>query len=137
MKQFVAHCTIQNGKIAWKNDQYMEVNLPKYEGLKGILTIAVRQSVRSIRQNALYWEWVTIIGDTFGNAKEEMHTILKGLVGHKKEVKVGKKLYMIPRSTSSYSKGEMVEYMFNVKVWASQEGITLPSPEDYQLPQLK
>lgn len=133
MKQFVAHCTVQNGKLVWKNDQYMEVNLPKYEGLKGILTIKTRKSRRSLNQNALYWEWVTIIGDYFGNTKDEMHTILKGLVGHKQEVKVGKKKFLIPKSTSNYTVGEMVEYMFNVKVWASQEGIVLPSPEDYQI----
>ena len=132
MKDFVAHFKVSNGKIEWKNENYLNFNLPKYEGYSGVLKIKTKKNTRSLNQNALYWVWCGIIGETFGNTPEETHTILKGLVGHKKQVKIGKKTYTIPRSTTSYTVGEFVEYMFNVEVWAGQEGIALPSPEDYK-----
>ncbi len=135
-KQFVAHCKVVGGFLEWRNADYLHVNLPKFEGLDGVLTIKRKWNKRSINQNALYWEWVTLIADYCGNTPQEMHTILKGLYAPKKQVKMGKKRYMIPRSTTSLSKGEMVEYMFNVQTEASHLGITLPTPEDYQKAQL-
>lgn len=136
MKDFLAHCKVVNGALEWKNLDYLRVNLPKYEGLDGVLKIKKKWNKRSLNQNALYWEWVTIIADYCGNSPEEMHVILRGLYAPKKEVKVGKKKYMIPRSTTTFTKGEMAEFMMNVQAEAGQLGITLPTPEDYQVSQL-
>lgn len=136
-KDFLAHFTIQNGQIVWKNQAYMDVGLPKYEGLSGVLQIKVKKSTRSLSQNALYWVWLTTIAEYCGNSAEEMHTIMKGLFGFKKEVKVKTKNYMIPRSTTTYSKGEMVEYMFMVEQEAAKLGIVLPHPEDLSTPKLR
>ena len=136
MKDFTAHFSVKNGFLEWKNPDYLSINLPKYEGMEGILKIKKKWNKRSVNQNSLYWEWVGIIADYCGNTPEETHTILKGLFAPKKEVKVGKKSYMIPRSTTDLTKGEMVEYMFQVGVEASNLGIVLPSPEDYQAEQL-
>lgn len=130
-KEFVAHCKVVGGFLEWKNPDYLAVNLPNYEGLDGVLKIKRKWSKRSLNQNSLYWEWVTIIADYCGNTTEEMHTILKGLFAPKKEVKMGKKKYMIPRSTTTFTKGEMVEFMFDVQTEASHLGILLPTPEDY------
>lgn len=135
-KDFIAHCTVTGGLLEWRNPDYLHVNLPKFEGLSGVLTIKKKWSKRSLNQNALYWEWVTLIADYCGNTPQEMHSVLRGLYAPKKEIKVGKKKYMIPRSTTTLSKGEMVEFMFNVQSEASQLGIILPTPEDYQRAQL-
>ncbi len=129
-KDFIAHFTVKDGGIVWKNERYLHHNLPEYEGLSGILEIKVKRSTRSLNQNALYGVWIGIIAEYCGNAPEEMHTILKGLYGFKKEITVGDKKYMIPRSTSTYSKGEMVEYMFYIEQEAAKLGISLPHPED-------
>lgn len=110
----------------------MDINLPEYEGLDGVLKIKKKWNKRSLSQNSLYWAWVTEIAEYCGNSPEEMHTILKGLFCPKREVKMGKKVYVIPRSTTSLTKGEMVEFMMHVQVEATQLGITLMSPEDYQ-----
>ena len=133
MKDFVAHFIVKNGFPEYKNPAYL-ANLQKFEGCQGQMIVKKKWSKRSLDQNALYWIWIDVIAKTFGYTSEEMHTILKGLVGFRKEVKIKNKKYTIPRSTTTYSKGEMVEYMFNVEVWANQEGITLPHPEDLSMP---
>src|SRR5581483_6780833 len=103
-KDFLAHFRVEHGRIAWKNQSYLDVNLPNYEGLSGTLSIPVRKSRRSLSQNALYWMWVSIIAEYCGNSQEEMRTILKGLFGPKTEGKLGEKRFMIPRSTTTYTK---------------------------------
>lgn len=137
-RDFLAHFIIKDGRIAWKNDDYMAANLPKYEGLNGSLLIKVRTSKRSLNQNALYWEWVTVCAEYCGDTKEEMHTILKGLFGVKIHAKdLSGNPLRIPKSTSTYTKGEMVEYMFLIEQEATKLGIKLPHPEDLQMPELK
>ena len=82
------------------------------------------------------WEWLSIIGDYIGEDKNEVYRIMTGLHSPKKEVKMGKKRFSIPKGTSKMTKGEMVEFMMNIQVEASQMGIVLPTPEDYQKAQL-
>lgn len=130
MKELKAHFKVTGGMMEYVNLDYLTVNLPKFEGCTGVVHIKKKWSKRSLNQNNLYWMWVEIIGNHFGNPPEEMHTILKGLFAPKKLTKVGDKTYNIPKGTSQMSKGEMVEYMFNVETWANQEGFTLPHPED-------
>lgn len=131
MKEILAHCKVVAGRLVWRNPEYLTINLPKFEGSSGILKVKKKWNKRSLNQNSLYWVWVGIIADYCGNTQEEMHTILKGLFAPKKEAKFGKKVYMIPRSTTTFSKGEMQEYMFYIQTEASQLGIVLPTPEDY------
>lgn len=130
-KDFTAHCKVVNGFLEWKNIDYLKVNLPNYEGLEGVLKIKKKWNKRSLNQNSLYWKWVEIIAEYCGNTSEEMHAILRGLYAPKKEVKVGKKIYRIPRSTTTLTKGEMASYMLDVQAEAGILGIILPTPEDY------
>jgi len=131
-KDFIAHCKVVDGHLQWRNVDYLAVNLPKWEGYDGVLKIKKKWNKRSTSQNSLYWVWVTLIAESCGNTPEEMHTIFKGLYAPKIEVKYGKKSFMIPRSTTSLTKGEMVEFMFNVQTEAANLGIVLPTPEDYE-----
>lgn len=137
-KDFVAHCTIKQGMLIWKNREYMAHNLPNYEGLVGVLTIVVKKSTRSLNQNALYWEWVTICAEYCGNTKQEMHEIFKDLFGIRIEARdlQGNPKRVI-KSTSTYTKGEMVGYMFDIEQEAAKLGILLPHPEDLQMPILR
>ena len=132
---FVAHFIVKNGFPEYRNPAYL-ANMQKFEGCHGQVVIKKKWSKRSLNQNSLYWIWIDVIAQTFGYTSEEMHVVIKGLLGFKKEVIIKGKRYRIPRSTTSYSKGEMVDYMFEVERWANQEGITLPHPEDLSLPQL-
>lgn len=130
MKNFIAHALIQDGKLRWINEAYMAHWLPKFEGQKAVLTIKKKWSKRSLNQNKLYWLWLDIIAEDTGHTPDELHTIYKGLFSPKKIIKVGKRVFNIPKGTSELSKGEMVEYMLNVEAEAGSLGIILPSPND-------
>jgi hypothetical protein len=129
-KDFKAHATVVNGKLEWKNDAYLDFNLPNFEGCEAVLTVKRKWNKRSLSQNSLYWVWVGIIAEYCGDSEEETHITLRGLYAPKREFKMGEKSFMIPRSTTTLSKGEMQEYMFHIEVQAGQLGIILPRPED-------
>ncbi len=131
-KPFIAHCRVVGGFLEWKNIDYLNINLPKYEGLEGILTIKKKWNKRSLNQNNYFWMCMECLAEYTGHSPEELHVIVKGLYCPKKEVKVGKKVYMIPKGTSELTKGEFVELMMNVNVLASSVGVVLPDPTDYQ-----
>lgn len=133
MKEFLAHCEVIDGKLQWKNEAYLHVNLPKFEGMKGTLTIKKKWNKRSLSQNKLYWLWVTIISKDLGYTENELHTLLKGKFGPKKAIVVGGKTYNIPKSTTDFTKGEFVEFMFFVEKQAAELNILLPHPEDLDM----
>lgn len=131
-KDFVAHCKIVGGFLEWKNLDYLNNNLPKYEGLQGVLVVKKKWNKRSLSQNAYFWLCMQVLAEYTGHTPEELHVIVKGLYCPKKEVKMGKKSYSIPKGTSELTKGEFVELMLNVNVMASDLGVVLPDPTDYK-----
>lgn len=128
--ELLAHFTVTEGKPIWKNSEYVKVNLPKFEGCKGILHIKKKWNRRSVSQNALYWLWLEVASQSIGHTENELNVIFKGLFAPKKEVSMGGKTYVIPKSTKELSKGEMVSYLFEVEQKLSELGIKLPRPED-------
>lgn len=129
-KDFLAHCKVVNGELEWKNPSYLHLGLKNLEGYNGVLTVKKKWNKRSLSQNSLYWMWLEIISQDVSHVPEELHIIFRGLFAPKKEVHIKTKSYMIPRSTTDLTKGEMVEYMFHVEQQANELGITLPHPED-------
>ena len=136
MREFRAHFTIRGGRMEWKNPAYVGHQLTNFEGCEGVAIAKKKWNKRSVNQNALLWMWYEVIGDYCGMSPEETHTVFKGLYAPRSNVKVGKKSYSIPRSTTTFTKGEMVEYMFHVEKEANQMGIILPHPEDLNVSQL-
>lgn len=135
MKAFIAHFTVKDGRIEWRNKDYVGFNIPKYEGLHGVLTIKTKWNKRSLNQNRYFWLCLSIIAEYTGHTPEELHVIYKGLYCPKKEVTLNEKTYMIPKGTSELSKGEFVDLILNVSVQAAEMGIVLPDPSD-NLPEL-
>lgn len=137
MKELVAHFIVVDGKMQFVNRNFILTNIPMFEGCRGEITIKKKWSQRTRKQNGLYFTWVEIIAETFGYPKEKMHNTLKEMFGVRDRVVINGKSYTSIKSTSEYTKGEMVEYMFDIETWASQEGLVLPKPEDIsQLPEL-
>jgi len=100
--------------------------LEKYEG-KDITIIVKRYSKnRSIRQNNLYWLWLTHIGNEIGEDIEDLHSTFKAMFLVDRTRKIP-----IVKSTSSLSKNEMSEYMDKVQRRVGVIGITLPDPEEW------
>lgn len=133
-KPFVAHFTVQGGKIEWRNENYLNVNLPRLEGMQGVLTVKKKWNKRSLNQNSYFWLCLEVIAEYTGHTSEELHVIYKGLYSPKKEIKLlNKKSYMIPKGTSELTKGEFAELMLNIQADAGSMGITLPDPNDYKM----
>ena len=96
-----------------------------------VITIEKKVNSRSRDQNALYWKWVTIIGNDRGEFKDDQHIILMHKHLEPKIIKHEGEVYE-HYSTKKLKMPEMSEYMDKVSMWAASEGIILPYPEDLQ-----
>lgn len=86
---------------------------------------------RSLRQNALYWRWLEVIGNELGYYKDELHEVfidqfsdvwtVRGLDGKPKQKRV---------RTSQMNVKQMARYMDRIEQFAAEQDIQLPQPED-------
>ena len=106
-------------KIPKLDDGYYRIKIDKWK------------DSRSLDQNALYWSWLSIIGEDLGYYKEEIHEemirmfaptyTLRGLDGKPKQKKL---------TTSKMKVNQMHEFMNRVDQFAAEQGIVLPQPDD-------
>jgi hypothetical protein len=119
------------------------------------IVFRVHKKNRSLVQNGLYWEWLTIIGNALGESKEDVAERYKDkfLVqiferddpeyaemvqslreiwkqGMKKEAVSLRKRIVSFTSTTTANVAQMSEYLENIERDATSLGIRLPSPED-------
>ena len=85
------------------------------------------KSKRSNPQNALYWMWMSGIGDFVGYTKNDMHECFLAKFAPTKEVLDE----TIQITSSSMDSGQMTQYMNEIKRWAWDElEMVMPEPED-------
>jgi len=98
----------------------------------GKYQVKIDEIKRSNPQNALYWKWITIIADTLGYDKDELHDAFKRkFIGLDQGVDMFGNLYLMPKSSAKLKKGEFTTYMNKVYAFATSEGIILPQPDYY------
>lgn len=110
---------------------------------------------RSVRQNALMWRWLTIIGNELGNTKDEQHRYYKEAflvpiytrdnpeyaemveavkrvrsTGMAQEADALKKQIIEMTSTTDCDTKQMAEYMRDIDHHAASLDIMLPRPDD-------
>ena len=97
---------------------------------KAIIEIRDDKDSRSVKQNRLYWEWVSVIGGELGYTKDETHAILRdkflGYTETTTKLSVIKEL----RSTTKLKVKEFKDYLEQIDIFVSEYGIMLPRPED-------
>jgi hypothetical protein len=97
---------------------------------KAIIEIKDDKDSRSIKQNRLYWEWVSVIGGELGYTKDETHAILRdkflGYTETTTKLSVIKEL----RSTTKLKVKEFKDYLEQIDILMSEYGIILSRPED-------
>ena len=97
---------------------------------KAIIEIKDDKESRSVKQNRLYWEWVSVIGGELGYTKDETHAILRdkflGYTETTTKLSVIKEL----RSTTKLKVKEFKDYLEQIDIFVSEYGIMLPRPED-------
>lgn len=97
-----------------------------------VVEISEKKNKRTNPQNALYWKWLSILGDHFGYSKEEMHEeFASRFLGMIERKTMSGKEIREPRSTTSLSKKDFSEYMDMIMAFALSENLTLPQPEHY------
>jgi hypothetical protein len=96
-----------------------------------IVEIKLFRNTRSNRQNALYWEWLTIIANDLGYFKDDLHDEIreKFLPVEEYEILGVRKKRLT--STAKLDVLEMSNYMRQIEIFfASEYGIVLPVPLD-------
>ena len=97
---------------------------------KAIIEIRDDKDSRSVKQNRLYWEWISVIGGELGYTKDETHAILRdkflGYTETTTKLSVIKEL----RSTTKLKVKEFKDYLEQIDILMSEYGIILPRPED-------
>ncbi len=100
------------------------------------IRLLCQKDTRSLRQNALWWCWMTIIGTEWGWDKEDVHEYMKGKYLSKEMLHVNERTgelveTIVAGSTAELPKDEMAELMDRVKRdIETDEGILLPSSEE-------
>lgn len=88
---------------------------------------------RSHQQNALYWKWLSIIGDHLGYERDELHDYFRErfLAVDYLEI-LGEQVKRLTRTSGrDFTPAMMADYMDRIERLAAQElGILLPHPED-------
>lgn len=95
------------------------------------ITVVKYENSLSARQRALYWKWVTEIGDFNGDFKDDMHEILKNK--HMVPIEYTDWDGVVRERRPSIKKlkvGEMREYMDRIYLWAGTQAIYLTNPDE-------
>jgi hypothetical protein len=95
-----------------------------------VLSFEKVKKIRSNNQNKLYWLWMSVLSETTGYTKEEMSEICKRMFLQWKTVHVFGEMSMVPIESKSLTTVEFTEYLNKIALWASEQGVSLPYPED-------
>ena len=100
--------------------------------VKREMKVEISENIRTKPQNALYWKWLTVIGNYLGYTKDEIHEeFASRFLGEVQRTTISGRLLIEPVSTTSLTKKEFSEYMEMIEVFAMSENIKLPHPEYY------
>lgn len=85
---------------------------------------------RTIDQNSLYWSWLEILANEFGNNREEMHDALKMKIMGATTVNLAGEIIHLPPNSRHLETKTFSEYMDKVYALALEYGIILPQPNE-------
>ena len=90
---------------------------------------------RSLRANALYWDWMQALSERFSAkgqySKEEMHDLMRhNFLGYEDRMIGNTLISQQLKSTTDLDSGEMFHYMEKIDAWAADHGCLLPRPSD-------
>lgn len=100
-------------------------HLREHEG--AVYEIRLRETKRSLSQNAFYWVYLEICAAETGHTADELHEYFRRTLLPPKFIHVMGKEIRIPKSTTELSKTEMGEYLERIN---AETQIPLPNPED-------
>lgn len=120
---------VKGGKMFIRNRHDFDKSIKMFEGKQIEIVVQKKRNVRSLQQNRLWWLYVTIISESLGYEKDEMHDILK-FKFLKRERVVESTGEIIPylESTTRLTRSEFSNVVDAVIRWAAEMDIVLPEP---------
>jgi len=120
---------IQGGKIVFGSAGFKKAIREAEDGAY-MWSLEEWKRSRSIRQNNLYWKWVTIIGNDLGYHKDELH---EEFIDQFSDIYTTRDINGKPKQrrvrTSAMNVEQMTRYMDRINQFAAENGILLPQPE--------
>lgn len=90
--------------------------------------------IRTNDQNRLYFKWVDIMADYFGNTSAAMHEALKLEILGPEFVNIGGKIVSVPPQSKNKDIKDFGDYMNRVAAFAADYDIILPHEIDSGIP---
>lgn len=114
----------KDGKLILDHQDKYSMFLSSLDG-RVVLNLKKYRKPRSLRQNNLYWLWLTAIADYTGYDTEELHASFKAmfLVDRSKQIP-------LVRSTTVLNSQEFTQYLDKISQVAAELNITLPDPNE-------
>jgi len=110
----------------------VRARLQRYKGRASLVTVEPERKRRSLKQNAYLWGVVyTVIAAWSGHNVEEIHEAMKALHLPMRELMTptGEVLPLVT-STTRLDSLEFTEYVGRVKLWAGEQGLYVPEPDE-------
>ena len=124
-------------KLTGNTDQLvMEVTSYLYDQPAGIYQVEIKpfRTKRSLSQNALMWDWFTLMGKFFSTpkkqfTKENMHDLMCHKFLGYEDIEIGGTIIKDQLiTTSKLNSSEMFHFMEQVEAWCVEHGLFLPIP---------
>jgi len=121
--------TVKRGKFIPTDMAYWTF-FSTFEGKEVDVAVGPKVKSRSLPQNK-YLNGVVykLLSDHFGMTRTEVHDTMRSL--HLTEYRQG--CPPVVKSTTDLSTVEFEEYCTNIRVWASEQGLYIPTPNEVEL----
>lgn len=138
LDKYTLKAYVEHGVILPVAERAYKEALTALEGKNIWLTLEPLFDNRTPKQNRYYWGVVVaeIIRWKTGYTSQEMHETLKDMFLAQEDLTmkpVNGRYFRHQRSTKKLSTMEFKNYIDQIHLWATEEGIYIPSPSDYNI----
>jgi len=120
--------TVKEGHIEFENKALFNACIKRLEGKKIIINVQKYKTIRSLKQNAYYWSVVIpIMSEQWKCDEEQAHEALKEEFNPDTNKECP---FKIGKTTTLLSTTEFNIYLERIAIYASEQGILIPTPED-------
>lgn len=120
---------VEGGKVHLDDRQRWDSVAVGLEGKRVELTLAKYRASRSDRANRYLWAIYNYIAEWSGHEPEEIHHLMKHLHLPGKPLTLPSGEVVEIRTTRTLNSEDFGHYVDRVKLWAAEQGIELPEPE--------
>lgn len=112
----------------------IRARLQRWTGKRVLVTVTKWRERRSLKANAYLWIVYGYIAEWSGHDADEIHEALKAKFLQSREfVTPHGEALAAPGSTAALDSFDFAEYVSKVKLWAAENGCTVPEPGDAEV----